>query len=115
MDIIRKDVKKRMSRIVIHNGTVYLCGQVANERTPDIRQQTRGMLENVQKLLDSAGSSRDKILSATVYLKNMGDFQAMNEIWDEWIPEGQAPARACVQAKMAYEEVLVEISIIAAL
>lgn len=115
MEIIRKETKKRMSRIVIHNNTVYLCGQVAKELAPDIREQTRGMLENVEVLLKSAGIGRERILSATVYLKNMSDFPAMNEIWDNWIPEGYAPARACVQANMAFEAVLVEISVIAAL
>ena len=73
-----------------------------------------GMLEKVDELLESIGSSREKILSATIYLSDMADFDALNSIWDNWIPEGEAPARACVQAQMASKELLVEISVIAA-
>jgi len=72
------------------------------------------MLEKVDELLETAGSSRDRILSATIYLADMADFKALNEVWDNWVPEGTAPARACVQAQMASPELLVEISVIAA-
>lgn len=112
--ITRKETKQRMSRAVIHNNTVYLCGQVAKDSTKDITEQTTTMLEKVDELLLSVGSSREQILSATIYIKTMDDFPAMNEVWDNWVPEGHAPARACVQASMAREELLVEISVIAA-
>ncbi|MCD4825238.1 MAG: RidA family protein [Phycisphaerae bacterium] len=103
-----------MSRVVIHNGTVYLCGQVAKEMVSDIKQQTRTMLEKVDELLESVGTDSKAILSATVYVRDMKDFAGMNEVWDAWVPEGHAPARACVEARMAREEILVEISIVAA-
>lgn len=112
--IERKETKQRMSRAVIHNNTVYFCGQVAKDSTKGIKEQTETMLEKVDDLLASVGSSREKLLSATIYVKTMDDFAGMNEVWDAWVPEGHAPARACVQAAMAREELLVEISVIAA-
>lgn len=113
--IERIDVSARMSSIVIHNNTVYLCGQVAKDKFSDITTQTLTMLEEVDELLERAGSNRNSILSATIYLKNMQDYDAMNCVWDAWVPEGCAPARACVQAAIAEPEYLVEISVIAAL
>jgi enamine deaminase RidA (YjgF/YER057c/UK114 family) len=114
MAITRMETKQRMSRIVIHNDTIYLCGQVAEDAEKGIQEQTRTMLDKVDVLLEQAGSDRKHILSATIYLKNMDLFTEMNEIWDKWVPEGYAPARACVEASMAREELLVEISVIAA-
>ncbi|GAC39688.1 hypothetical protein GPSY_4077 [Paraglaciecola psychrophila 170] len=72
------------------------------------------MLDKVDQLLLDAGSDRQHLLSATIYIKDMQDFQAMNTVWDSWIPEGHAPARTCVQASMARPELLVEISVVAA-
>jgi len=114
MEIKRFETKKRMSRAVIHNNTVYLCGQVAKDSTKNMTEQTITTLEKVEELLASVGSHKDKILSATIYVKDMALFQEMNEVWDNWVTEGLAPARACVEAKMAREELLVEISVIAA-
>lgn len=112
--IERKETSQRMSRIVIHQDTIYLCGQVATDASKDIAEQTQTMLNKVDELLTQAGSGRERILSATIYLKDMADFAAMNAIWDAWVPEGHAPARACVEAAMARPELLVEISVIAA-
>ena len=106
--------RKRMSKIVIHNDTIYLCGQVAKDSTENITEQTRSMLEKVDTLLAEAGSDRKHILSATLYIKNMSDFSKMNTVWDDWVIEGYSPARACVEASLARAELLVEISIIAA-
>jgi enamine deaminase RidA (YjgF/YER057c/UK114 family) len=106
--------RRRMSKIVINNGTIYLCGQVAKDAEADISEQTRTMLEKVDELLIEAGSDREHILSATIYIKDMQYFAAMNEVWDNWVIEGHSPARACVQAQMARPELLVEISVIAA-
>lgn len=105
-----------MSRIVTHNGTIYLCGQVCKDTTKEteITAQTRTMLEKVDELLLEAGSDRKHLLSATIYIRDMKDFAAMNAVWDAWTPEGHAPARACVEARMARPELLVEISVIAA-
>jgi enamine deaminase RidA (YjgF/YER057c/UK114 family) len=113
--IERKETKQRMSRIVKNNGTIYLCGQVGADATKDITEQTQTMLDKVDALLLDAGSDREHMLSTTIYVKDMAEhFAPMNAVWDAWIPEGYAPARACVQASMARESLLVEISVIAA-
>ena len=113
--IERIETKARMSKIVKHNGTVYLCGQVCDDASEDITGQTRTMLAKVETLLEQAGSSKEHMLSATIYIKTMDDFAKMNDVWDAWVPEGHAPARACVQAAMARDVLLVEISVVAAL
>jgi enamine deaminase RidA (YjgF/YER057c/UK114 family) len=115
MSIKRQQIKQRMSRIVIHNDTVYLCGQVCKDATKGVAEQTNTMLEKVDELLLEAGSDREHMLSATLYLRDMKDFAAMNVAWDAWVPAGHAPARACVEARMARPELLVEISLIAAI
>ncbi|MEH6470491.1 MAG: RidA family protein [Halopseudomonas sp.] len=115
MSISRYQTAARMSKIVVHNNCVYLCGQVAEDRSADITEQTRTMLAKVDELIESVGSSRDKLLTATIYIKDMADFAAMNTVWDAWVPEGHAPARACVEASMASAELLVEISVTAAI
>ena len=103
-----------MSKIVIHNNTVYLCGQVASDARADITQQTQTMLDKVDLLLQQAGSDKQHILSTTLYIKDMKYFSEMNAVWDAWVEEGYSPARACVQASMARPELLIEISVIAA-
>lgn len=113
--IQRQQTKQRMSRIVKHNGTIYLCGQVCADASKDITEQTQTMLDKVDQLLIEAGSSREHILSATIYVKDMAThFAPMNAVWDAWVPEGFAPARACVEASMARDVLLVEISVVAA-
>jgi len=112
--IERMETKQRMSRVVKHNGTIYLCGQVCKDAEQGIKEQTETMLEKVDELLIKAGSSREHMLSATIYIKEMKYFAEMNEVWDRWVPEGYAPARACVTANMAREALLVEISVVAA-
>jgi enamine deaminase RidA (YjgF/YER057c/UK114 family) len=114
MMIERLETGQRMSRIVKHNGTIYLCGQVCKDATQGIKEQTSSMLEKVEDLLQQAGSNKDNILSATIYIKDMKYFADLNDVWDNWVPEGQAPARACVEASMARDALLVEISIVAA-
>ncbi|MDA7506054.1 RidA family protein [bacterium] len=114
MSIQRQDTKQRMSRVVIHNDTIYLCGQVCKDATQGISEQTSTMLEKVDELLLQSGSDREHLLSATVYVRDMKDFASMNDVWDAWVPEGHAPARACVEARMARAELLVEISVVAA-
>ena len=114
MSIERHQTAARMSKIVVHNHTAYLCGQVAADRSAGIKEQTRTMLEKVSELLLSVNSSPKKILSATIYLKDMALFADMNSVWDNWVPQGFAPARACVEAAMSSPELLVEISVVAA-
>ncbi len=114
MEITRYETMTRMSRIVVHGDTIYLCGQTAKDRSGNIQDQTRTTLEKVEELLAKVGSDKSRILSATIYLANMGHFQQMNEVWDVWVPVGQAPARACVEARLASPDLLVEISVVAA-
>ncbi|QLE87164.1 MULTISPECIES: RidA family protein [Shewanella] len=114
MSIERLETGKRMSRIVKHNGTIYLCGQVCADAEQGITEQTQTMLDKVDALLLQAGSDREHMLSATIYIKDMQYFAEMNAVWDAWVPEGHAPARACVEAKMARDALLVEISVVAA-
>ncbi|GAA4880225.1 RidA family protein [Ferrimonas pelagia] len=114
MTIERMQTGQRMSRIVKHNDTIYLCGQVCADATQGITEQTQTMLDKVDALLLEAGSDRQHMLSATIYVKTMDDFGAMNAVWDAWVPQGYAPARACVEAAMARDALLVEISVVAA-
>ena len=91
-----------------------ICGQVCKDAEQGITEQTQTMLDKVEDLLEQAGSDKEHILSATIYVKTMDDFAAMNAVWDNWVPEGFAPARACVEASMARDALLVEISVVAA-
>lgn len=110
--IERIDTSQRMSKIVKHNGVAYLCGQVG--AGDSVTEQTTDCLARVQALLDKAGSSRDRILQAIVWLSDMDDFAEMNAVWDAWVPEGHAPARACGEAKLARDVLKVEIIVTAA-
>lgn len=110
--IERIETSARMSRIVKHNGVAYLCGQVGDGMT--VADQTCDCVSRVDALLLKAGSSRDQILQAIVWLADMADFAEMNEVWDAWIPAGQAPARAYGEAKLARPELKVEIIVTAA-
>lgn len=105
--IERIETTARASKIVKHNGVAYLSGQVAEGDT--IQEQTRACLEKVDALLEQAGSSREKMLRATIWLADMSDFAGLNEVWNDWVPEGFAPARACGEAKLAREILKVEI------
>jgi len=114
MIIKRIDSTPRMSRIVEYNNTIYLCGQTAKDANADIKEQTSTTLEKVDELLEKAGSDKKHILSVTIYVRDMKDFAAMNEVWDAWVVDGYQPARACVEARMARPELLVEMSVVAA-
>ena len=114
MSINRHHTNQRMSQIVVHGDTIYLAGQVANDASADIREQTRQVLHKIETLLAEAGSDKSKILSAQIWISNIGHFAQMNEIWDAWVPAGEAPARACIEARLASPDLLVEVGIIAA-
>jgi enamine deaminase RidA (YjgF/YER057c/UK114 family) len=115
MTIQRLQVGKRLSGAVIHNGLVYLAGQVPSDGTKDIAGQTQEVLDKIDALLREAGSDKTKVLSAQIYLPDMKDFAAMNAVWEKWVPAGQAPARATVEAKLANSAYKVEIMATAAL
>jgi enamine deaminase RidA (YjgF/YER057c/UK114 family) len=116
MVIQRQLTNERMSQIVAHNGVVYLAGQVGDDMAAGIEQQTRETLASIERLLDLAGSSKEHLLSVTIYLKDIdAHFEGMNAVWDQWLPKGVAPARATVQARLCEPGILVELSVTAAL
>jgi enamine deaminase RidA (YjgF/YER057c/UK114 family) len=115
MTIKRMNVGKRLSEIVVHGNTVYLAGEVPDDGTLDITGQTEQVLAKIDKILKQAGSDKSKLLSAQIFLPDMKDFAAMNAAWEKWVPAGQAPARATVEAKLANPAYKVEIMCIAAL
>jgi enamine deaminase RidA (YjgF/YER057c/UK114 family) len=116
MTIERRHVGKRLSALVIHrtSGIAYLSGQVAEDASADVSGQTRQVLALIDTLLAEAGSDKSKILSATIYLADIGDFAAMNAVWEQWVVPGQTPARATVEAKLARPDLRVEIQVVAA-
>lgn len=111
--IERHHTSQRMSKIVKHNGTAYLCGQVGTAGD-SVADQTRECLRRIEALLDEAGSSTEQMLQVVIWLADMADFAEMNAVWDAWIPEGHAPARACGEAKLARPELKVEMIVTAA-
>ncbi len=111
--IERRHTGARMSQIVIHGDTVYLAGQVGDAGA-SLAEQTRQALARVDALLEEAGSSRTRILQATVWLADMADFAQMNAVWDAWVPAGHAPARACGEARLADPALRVEVIVCAA-
>jgi enamine deaminase RidA (YjgF/YER057c/UK114 family) len=115
MTIKRIGVGARMSKAVVHGATAYLAGQVADKaKDAGVGEQTREILAIIDALLADAGSDKTKILSATIYLSDIGTFAQMNAEWDKWVPQGHTPARATVEAKLAAPNYKVEIAIIAA-
>ncbi len=112
-DIIRHQTGQRMSQIVEHGDTVYLAGQVG-EAGASISVQTEGILKKIDAHLAAVGSDKSKILQAIIWLDDMEHFSEMNEVWDAWVAEGHAPARACGEAKLASPKLNVEIIITAA-
>lgn len=113
MQIQRHGSTRRYSDSVVHNGTVYLV-EVPSNLDADITGQTENLLASIECLLAQAGSDKSRLLMATIYLADMADYSAMNAVWDAWLPEGSAPARACVQARLANPEFRVEIVLTAA-
>ncbi len=112
-DIARHHTATRMSRIVTHGDTIYLAGQVGTAGA-SVAQQTQDCLDKIDGLLAEAGSDRTRILQTTIWLADMGDFAEMNAVWDAWVPEGHAPARACGEARLARPELRVEMIVVAA-
>ena len=110
--IERIETGTRSSEIVKHNGVVYLTGQVAEGDT--IQDQARTCLQNIDTLLEKAGSSKENLLRVQIWLADMSDFQGLNEVWNAWVPEGHAPARACGESKLARDVLKVEFIVEAA-
>ena len=115
MEIKRIHVGKRLSEIAIHNGTVYLAGQIAEDTAQGIEGQMREVLGHVDRLLGEAGSDKSCILMCQIFISDMANFAGMNAVWDEWVAQGHTPPRATVEAKLANPACLVEVCITAAL
>jgi len=114
MTITRHNAGPRMSQAVVHGDTVYLAGQVASDPSAGVKGQTEQVLKKIDAALSSAGSNKSKLLSATVWLANMGTYDEMNAAWDAWVDPANTPARATVEARLAAPKYLVEIAIVAA-
>lgn len=113
-DIKRIECGPRMSMGVVHNGIVYLAGQVGNPGE-SVTEQTREVLAQVDRLLALAGTDKTRILTAQIWLADMADFAEMNAVWDAWVPQGNCPARATGEAKLATPDYKVEVIVTAAL
>ena len=111
----RFHVGDRLSEMTIFNGTVYLAGQVASDSSQDIRGQTAQVLAAIDKLLIEAGTDRAHILMCQIYIKDLAEFPAMNEVWEDWLPPGDAPPRATIQAHLAKPDWKVEMVVTAAI
>ena len=114
MSIERRGTTRRYSDSVAHNGTVYLVEVPANLEA-DIAAQTENLLASIESRLAEAGSDKSRLLMVTIYLADMADYAAMNNVWDNWLPDGCAPSRACVEARLANPGFKVEMVVTAAL
>lgn len=113
-DIKRIECGTRMSMAVVHNGVVWLAGQVGQPGS-DVADQTRQALAEVDRLLAEAGTDKTRILSAQVWLADIADFAEMNAVWDQWVPQGHCPARATGESKLAAPDYRVEVIVTAAI
>jgi enamine deaminase RidA (YjgF/YER057c/UK114 family) len=111
--IERHGTTPRYSNLVAHGDTVYLV-EVPASLDADITVQTQELLDSVEYQLAYAGSDKSRLLLVTVYLREMADYDPMNAVWDAWLPPGAAPARACVEARLAHAGYRVEMAVIAA-
>lgn len=116
MSIQRHEVGDRMSQAVVHNGTAYLAGQVAFDKPgASVAEQTQNILDRIDRFLAEAGTDKSKILSAQLWISDMDTFAEMNAVWDAWVSPGNAPARACTEARLATPDFTVEIMVTAAI
>jgi len=115
MAIKRINVGPILSSGVVHGNTVYLAGLTADDTKADVKGQTQQILAKIDKFLKEAGTDKTKILSANIWLTDIGTWSQMNEVWKAWIPAGNTPARATVEAKLANPALKVEIMVQAAL
>jgi enamine deaminase RidA (YjgF/YER057c/UK114 family) len=115
MKVERKEVGARMSQIVMHGDTVYLAGVVARaNKGKSVTEQTKEIVATIDNYLAQAGTDKSKLLSANIWITDMGKFAEMNAVWDAWVSPGNTPARACVEAKLAAPDYHVEIMVVAA-
>jgi len=111
--IIRTEPNQILSKAVEHHGFVYVQGVTAKDLGRDVKGQTEDVLAQIDAILETHGTDNSRLLQALIWLKDIRDRAAMNELWTAWLPAGAVPARACVQAHMAEPRVLVEIMVTA--
>ena len=114
MEIKRYKTSHRWSVATVHNGVAYITGQTAKDTSSNLYEQTKQTLEKIDDILSDLGSDKSKILMATIFLQDVTKFKEMNEAWDEWVAEGAAPARACIEGAANNPAELVEIIVTAA-
>jgi enamine deaminase RidA (YjgF/YER057c/UK114 family) len=114
MSIKRLHIGPRLSQVAIHGDTVYTAGIVADDTNVDVAGQTGQILDKIDQYLKEAGTDKTKIVSTTIWLADIKDFATMNSVWDQWVPKGNTPPRACVESKLATQAYKVEIRVIAA-
>jgi enamine deaminase RidA (YjgF/YER057c/UK114 family) len=115
MSIKRIKSGERMSQAVVYGGIVNTAGQVAqNAKGESVTAQTQDILKAIDELLKEAGTDKSNLLTATIWLADIGDFAEMNSVWDAWVSPGNAPTRACVESKLASPDFTVEIAVSAA-
>ena len=114
MTIARIEPGPLMSQAVVHRGVAYLSGLVAADLDGDVGEQTASILSRIDELLTAAGTDKTRLLKANIWLSDIGTWADMNEVWTGWVPDGAAPARATVEAKLAHPKVKVEIMVEAA-
>jgi len=115
VSITRLEPGARLSAAVVHGGLVYLAGHVSNHPDASVREQTREILEEIDRHLALAGSSKSKLLTVSIWLADMSTFAEMNAAWDAWVDRRNLPARATVEARLAAPDYKVEIAGIAAI
>ena len=115
MTIQRFENGPRMSRAVVHGDTVYLAGLTAEKNVgKSVGEQTEEILVRIDALLKQSGTDKSKLLQATVWLQDIRTVDEMNKVWDAWVPQGCAPARACIEARLQSPAKMVEIRVTAA-
>jgi enamine deaminase RidA (YjgF/YER057c/UK114 family) len=113
MEIKRHEPSQILSSAVEHGNTVYLAGLVADDPSQDVKGQTKQILDKIDRLLAKSGSHKSKVLSANIWVTDIKNRAAMNEVWTAWTDPKNLPARACVEAKLADPRMLVEIMVVA--
>jgi len=114
-DIRRIEGNGRLSKVTVHNGVLYMTGQVAEDHAgQDLTQQTREVLYRIDSLLAEAGSDKTRILKAYLYVADMQGFAEVNAMWDQWVVPGHEPARTTIEARLTGPQYDIEIGVIAA-
>ena len=114
MEIVRFEPKIRSSSAVVYGSMVYLSGQVGDP-DGDISEQTASALAKIDRLLESAGTDKSRLLTATIWISDIDYFEPMNAVWNAWFHAGKPPARATCVAQPAVLKYKVEIIVSAAI